>query len=207
MLARFRPDPATVSALEAIDGDTDDHGYPTIGPGVVTADWRKRRMIGCGQLTGMFFVPALTKSLAALRKAFMSRAAELGVPDVDAAAVRLAQPRALTQEISQWAYKAQFDTPPGRFDGVQFQSRHSDDQPCGQSTSATAPHGMARSSHTELPPSTGTTMTCGKRWKSTASRGDDPAPRPPHGVPAADCLPAAPMSSSRCAAITRLYCS
>lgn len=111
VLARFRPDPATVSALDAIDGDTDDHGYPTIGPGVVTADWRKRRMIGCGQLTGMFFVPALTKSLAALRKAFMSRAAELGVPDVDAAAVRLARPRALTQEISQWAYKAQFDTP------------------------------------------------------------------------------------------------
>lgn len=128
MLARFRPDPATVSALDAIDGDTDDQGYPTIGPGVVTADWRKRRMIGCGQLTGMFFVPALTKSLAALRNAFMGRAAELGVPDVDAAAVRLARPRALTQEISQWAYKAQFDTPPGRFDGVQFQSRHSDDQ-------------------------------------------------------------------------------
>lgn len=128
VLARFRPDPAAAATMDLIDDDPEDRLYPTVAPGVVTADWRKRRLIGSGQLTGTFFVPAEAESLAVLRRRFLTRARELGVHDLDAAAVRLAEPRSLTQEISRWAYRAVLAVEPERFDGIQFQSRHGDSE-------------------------------------------------------------------------------
>lgn len=49
-----------------------------------------------------------------------------GLPDLDAGALRLAEPRALTQAVSAWLYEHHTNGRP-TFDGVHFQSRHGDD--------------------------------------------------------------------------------
>lgn len=52
---------------------------------------------------------------------FLHRAQELGLPDLDTAALKTAEPRALTQQVATCIYETT------DLDGVQFLSRHGDD--------------------------------------------------------------------------------
>ncbi|PZS24111.1 MAG: hypothetical protein DLM54_00100 [Acidimicrobiales bacterium] len=56
---------------------------------------------------------------------FLPSALRYGLADLDAGALRLSAPRALTQQIAAWLYDFH-DGSRGLVDGVQFESRHGD---------------------------------------------------------------------------------
>lgn len=124
-LAPFRPDPHVAEQLAGITVDDPDDEL-TLPGGTVPADWRRARRIGTGYLTGCYVVPADKESLPTLRDRFGALAALHRLPDVDAATIRLARPRAFTQAIAGWLYPL---TGPGGepISGVRFESRHGDD--------------------------------------------------------------------------------
>ncbi len=99
VLADFRPDLAVLAGLNDIDSDDDDE-YPTAPGGTVPVSWLHPRTAGQALMSGEF---------------------ALGLPELDAAALKLRAPRRLTQQIAGWLYQQQ--PPPG---GVRFGSRHDD---------------------------------------------------------------------------------
>ncbi|NNL85259.1 MAG: RES domain-containing protein, partial [Myxococcales bacterium] len=118
VLARFRPDPHVQAALEAIEGDD-----PFQAPGALDPSWLERRCVGTAQATGSFVDVGHSRSLAELRRLLASRLAQYGVADLDAAAIRLAVPRALTQEISRAIYGLSTEAGERRFAGIAYRSR------------------------------------------------------------------------------------
>ncbi|AMY54936.1 RES domain-containing protein [Rhodococcus fascians] len=121
VLAFARPDLELAASLDDIteeSGDEDEH--PTLAPGTLPDDWRTQRRIGTANLTGSFAAPADSQSLPTLRARFARLTIKLGLPDLDASAVRLAEPRTLTQAISAWLYTHD------AVDGIEFDSRHGD---------------------------------------------------------------------------------
>ncbi|WP_347812635.1 hypothetical protein [Rhodococcus sp. Eu-32] len=84
------------------------------------------RVTGSGVIDGWFVVPGHLESLATLRKEFRARAIQLGLLDLDTAAIRDGRPRALTQDISHWINT--LTGPDGHLvAGIQFESRHGGD--------------------------------------------------------------------------------
>lgn len=127
VLAVFRPDPRLATEIAQVEGDAADDTFPTVGPGQVDRTWLERRRLGTGALAGGFVDVGHSQSIAELRPLFLARAIELGLVDLDAAAIRMAAPRALTQEISRVLYTSTL--PAGRVPaGIEFGSRHGDDQ-------------------------------------------------------------------------------
>jgi len=106
-LARFRPDPALVAALDAIDDDE------PVTAGVVPAEWLSDRSVGEATLSGGFARVGAARSLAFLRERLEQ--------DLDASALRRHVPRATTQAISRLVFEL------GDFAGVQYESRLGDD--------------------------------------------------------------------------------
>jgi hypothetical protein len=99
-LSRFRPDPAVLAELAEIDGPSDDYQV-----GIIPATWLETRAIGEATLTGVYADVGHARSLTYLRTAMASRLIHYGIPDLDAAAIRLTAPRRFTQEISNHIYK------------------------------------------------------------------------------------------------------
>jgi RES domain len=106
-LARFRPDPVLVAALDAIDDDE------PVTSGVVPVEWLTDRAIGEATLAGEFAQVGATRSLVYLR----DRLAQ----DLDASAIRRHIPRSTTQAIGRLVFHC------ARFAGVQYESRLGDD--------------------------------------------------------------------------------
>lgn len=106
-LARFRPDPELVTALDAIDDEEE------VTAGVVPAEWLNDRAIGEATLSGDFARIGATRSLVFLRERLAL--------DLDAAAIRSQVPRSTTQAIGRLVFDC------GRFAGVQYESRLGDD--------------------------------------------------------------------------------
>jgi len=101
VLACFRPDPILADDLDQIIEDPDDRVvYPTPAPGIVPRTWLIPRAAATGTLIGLFCAVTTTVTLSTLRPLFLGQALRLGLPDFDAAALRLARPRALTQAVS-----------------------------------------------------------------------------------------------------------
>lgn len=123
VLARFRRDPGLVDALAEIDDDPD---HPTLGPGLVPAEWRTRRRLARASMSGVFVVAGSSSTLATLRRHFLTLARRLGLSDVDAAAVRIPAPRAFTQAVAKRLYSIELDDGES-VDGVEFASRHGDE--------------------------------------------------------------------------------
>ena len=73
--------------------------------GALPTRWREPRLIGNANLTGWYVLPADKQSLPTLRGRFLALAVHHRLPDVDAAAIRPAEPRALTQAIAGWIYQ------------------------------------------------------------------------------------------------------
>ncbi|AEF41961.1 hypothetical protein [Hoyosella subflava] len=107
-----------------VDGQDDDN-FPTLEPGRLPASWCDPRMAVRAALTGWFAVPGHPESLATLRARFRVTAIQLGLDDLDGAAIRDGRPRALTQKMSSWINT--LTGPDGDpVAGVEFDSRHGD---------------------------------------------------------------------------------
>ena len=127
VLAVFRPDPAVTDALGAVEEEPEDAAdHPTLRPGELSRAWLTPRRIGAAHLHGWYGRPGDGQSLPTLRARFLTLARALGLPDLDAAAIRRSEPRALTQQLAGWLY--QQTGPDGEpLTGVRFASRHGDD--------------------------------------------------------------------------------
>jgi hypothetical protein len=104
--------------------DARDHA--TLSGGVLPRNWRQPRLLGAVSLTRWYAVPGDKESLPTLRARFLPLATRLHLPDVDAAAIRLAEPRAFTQQIAARLFH-QSGPDQWPLAGVVFESRHGDD--------------------------------------------------------------------------------
>ena len=122
VLARFRPDPHVVAALEEIEGDA-----AIESPDELDAGWLRNRCLGVAQVEGDFVDVGHSASLARLREALASRIVHHGLGDLDAAAIRLSAPRRFTQEISRHVYDRSTMQGQRRFAGIAYRSRLGDE--------------------------------------------------------------------------------
>lgn len=122
VLAHFRKDARLAAEFDSIiEDDVDRQSHPTITPGLVPREWLDARRIATGTLTGTFCAVAASETVASLHPLFIGRALSLGLLDFDAAALKDARPRRLTQSVATWLYENT------DVDGVSFSSRHGDD--------------------------------------------------------------------------------
>jgi hypothetical protein len=122
VLAHFRKDARlSVELDEIVEDDEDKVLHPTIAPGQVPKEWLDERVAASAELSGRFCAVTASGSVAALYPNFIGLALSLGLADFDAAALKDARPRRLTQSVAAWLYEMT------DFDGVTFSSRHGDD--------------------------------------------------------------------------------
>jgi hypothetical protein len=127
VLAPFRPDLVLAEVVEGIEEDpVDAEQYPTGPSGRVPRDWLLPRVASTARLTGRYVAVSHMYSLGSLRQRFRQLARRLGLPDLDASALKAAQPRELTQTIARWLYRSPADPDSRPVDGVRFDSRHDD---------------------------------------------------------------------------------
>lgn len=126
VLAPFRPDPRMHAELADIAEDpVDSRDHPTTAAGTLPRRWSVPRRIATARLGGWHAMPGHVESLPTLRARFLPLAHHQGLPDVDAAAIRHAEPRDLTQAIAAWVYD--LSGPDGHpVAGIRFDSRHGD---------------------------------------------------------------------------------
>lgn len=122
VLAGFRRDARLAIELdEIVEDDEDSVLYPTLAPGQVPREWLDARAATSAGLTGTYCAVTDSRSIAVLHPHFIGMALSLGLLDLDAAALKDARPRRLTQAIAAWIYERT------DLDGVTFASRHGDD--------------------------------------------------------------------------------
>jgi hypothetical protein len=126
ILAQFRPDPGLDPDLGAIVGCPEDEDFKSNPPGVVGRSWLLERRLGSAHIDGRFVDVGHSRTIAALRPVFLPVALGFGLPDFDAAAVRMHAPRELTQLISRHLYGRE-TADGGLVSGVAFGSRHGDE--------------------------------------------------------------------------------
>lgn len=125
LLARFRPDPVLVDELAMIDDEDGADNGATVPAGLLPRSWCTNRLASAADMAGHFAMVGSHESLPTLRQRFWRLARQAGLPDFDAAAIRVGEPRELTQAISSWVYG--LVTPDGiPLSGIQFHSRHGD---------------------------------------------------------------------------------
>lgn len=130
LLAPLRPDHALTGELDQIVVDPEDQdNYPTVPAGVLDIDdWTQHRLASSARMTGQFCVITAAATIAALWPQFHSTAVSVyGLQDFDAAALKDARPRELTQAVSQHLWNARSTDGTDLCDGIEFLSRHGDD--------------------------------------------------------------------------------
>lgn len=122
VLACFRPDPLIRDDLEEIEVDPHDEAWhPSIAPGQVPYSWLEPRMAATAVLSGSYCDISASTTIAALRPYFLREALAFGLKDFDAASLRDARPRTLTQRVATHVYEY------SDMDGIAFTSRLGDD--------------------------------------------------------------------------------
>ena len=106
---------------EIVEDDEDAVLHPTLSPGEVPREWLDARAAARAELSGNYCAVTASQTVSALYPHFVGKALSLGLADFDAAALRDARPRHLTQAIASWLYETT------TVDGVAFSSRHGDD--------------------------------------------------------------------------------
>lgn len=104
-----------------VEDPEDEAAFPTVPAGVVDPAWLTVRVAATARLTGRFCAVTAARPLAALHPVFIGPALRLGLKDFDAAALKDARSRVLTQRVARHLYATT------TLDGAVFQSRHSDD--------------------------------------------------------------------------------
>ena len=99
-LAPFRPDLEVVAGLREVEG-----GEEAVAAGTVPRDWFAHRLMGVAELVGTYADIGAAASLSVLRSRLADRGIHHGLPDIDAAAIRLTAPRGFTQEASRLVYE------------------------------------------------------------------------------------------------------
>jgi hypothetical protein len=129
VLAQFRPDPELVAGMAGIAVDpADAREFSTAPAGQIDQLWVGRHVITSALVDGIYCDVTTAQTIAALRPSMLQLATSLGLPDFDAAALKLARPRELTQRAASLIY--QLPRSDGElFAGVRFASRHGDDLP------------------------------------------------------------------------------
>lgn len=104
VLAPLRPDmPSGIDLLAEIEEDpADSIAYPTPQAGVVPKSWLEGRMWAQARLSGQFVDVTAAATVRDLRPRFLGLAQKLGFADFDAAALKTAHPRELTQRVAAW---------------------------------------------------------------------------------------------------------
>ena len=122
----FRPDPAIVAAYAEMIVEDGEAAEPL---GTLPRSWFAGRAVATGvatEIRGAFVVIGASRTIATLRRVLGKRAVVHGLPDLDAAAIRLKAPRAFTQEVSSFV-AAQADREGLAYAGIRYDSRHGDD--------------------------------------------------------------------------------
>ena len=129
LLAFARPDPTELEDhFPEIDEDPEDaEEFPTAPAGHIPHDWLSVRLQAQGELSGEYVDVRTASTIAELRPHFIGLAVQLEVPDFDAAALKSAYPRELTQRVATRLYGLTDSDGRNFIDGVQFASRHGDD--------------------------------------------------------------------------------
>lgn len=125
VLAPFRPDLATIAAVDAIPSD--DGATPASGR--VPEDWLESRRLGCARIRPTAVIADITRaeSIAELRETaeIAEKALECGFEDVDAAALKAsgAQGRRFTQTVAAHIYS-------NNYSGIRYGSRLGEEHHC-----------------------------------------------------------------------------
>ncbi len=130
VLAYSRPDvePDGSDLLSGITEDPEDAAeFPVQTAGSIPRDWIGGRMVTTARLAGPYADVRSADTIAALRPYFLRLALQLGYPDFDAAALKSADPRELTQRVASHLYALTDNRGSTVADGVRFASRHGDD--------------------------------------------------------------------------------
>ena len=88
---------------------------------------RSGRRVGRARLSGEFLDVGHSTSLIWLRELLAPRLLHYGIPDLDAAAIRLSVPRRFTQEIGRAVYEQSDAAGERRFAGLRYLSRVGDE--------------------------------------------------------------------------------
>lgn len=126
VLARFRADPAVEGELGQITAEPgeDDDGPR---PGQLPRDWLDNHAVGTASAGRVFAAVGSARSLVYLRERLADRALHHGIDELDAAAIRLARPRAFTQELSRLVFKCADEGGQSQFVGIAYRSRLGDE--------------------------------------------------------------------------------
>ena len=119
-LSPFRPDLEVVAGLQEIEG-----GDEPVAAGTVPREWFEHRLIGVAELAGTYADIGAAASLSVLRSRLAARGIHHGLPDIDAAAIRLTAPRGFTQEVSRLVYECRTEGVEP-LAGIRYQSRLDD---------------------------------------------------------------------------------
>jgi RES domain len=111
-LARFRADLTLLAEFNEISGADDFFPLRKVPP-----EWCETRLLGTATATGQYADVCASVWVAALRRALAAECLELGVNDLDAAALQRDSPRRLTQLVSLEVYRRDYA-------GVYYRSRY-----------------------------------------------------------------------------------
>ncbi len=112
-LARFRPDRALLTELQAIKGEND---FQPIG--VIPNEWFENRFIGTAEAKGNYADLYTAEWVAHLRPRLQPECIDLGMPDFDLSVLMQPQKRLITQLASSFVYDL------GAFAGICYASRY-----------------------------------------------------------------------------------
>lgn len=130
VLAYSRPD-RQANGENLLDGIVEDsrdaRDYPVPPAGELPFDWVHGRITAEAALEGRYVDVRTASTIATLRSRFAALAIALGYPDFDAAALKSADPRELTQRIASHLYSLTDRHGDAVADGIRFASRHGDE--------------------------------------------------------------------------------
>ena len=129
LLAPHRPDRYLLEDMDKIvEDDEDAQNHPTVSPGELDLNqWLAGRVAASAHLVGRFVDITAAETVLSLHPRFKGRALAYNLKDFDAAALKSAEQRLLTQEVSQYLWTLKNLDGTDFCDGIQFRSRHGDD--------------------------------------------------------------------------------
>ncbi|WP_100812158.1 MULTISPECIES: hypothetical protein [unclassified Microbacterium] len=127
LLAHFRPHDVLLSELDDIEDDGTISAFPEAAPGEVGYEWLTGRIYGSAHQRGRYCFITHSRTIATLAPQFPFPVYGIAPDQVDAALLKDASARVLTQAIARWMYDLPGEDRRDLVDGVEFRSRHGDD--------------------------------------------------------------------------------